>query len=303
MKKLIILICLFVAFQSNAQQDALYSQYMFNPFALNPGYAGSRDAISGVLLYRNQWTGFEGAPNTASFAIHSPFKGKNFALGLNGFAETVGPSSNSGVFGTYAYKIRMPKGKLSLGLRGGLYASKFNKNLLNYADQGDQYNTGGVFRAIVPSFDFGAYYYTNKFYVGLASTHLGEFGSQFEDAAQTQLELNQHYIASLGAAFEISDKVVFKPSANTRFVSGVPFNFDINASFLFNKVFWIGASYRSSQSLVFISELNITDFLRIGYAYDMDLSLLKRYNSGSHEIFLGFDFSLRKQKSISPRYL
>ncbi len=286
-----------------AQQDALYSQYIFNPFALNPAYAGSRDAISGVLLHRNQWVGFDGAPVTNSVAIHAPFKGRNFALGLNGFSENIGPLSNQGAFLTYTYRLKMPVGRLALGLRGGLYSSQFDKNLLNYNDQSDQFNTGGVYRAATPTFDFGVYYHTNHFFVGASASHLGELGTTFGDEAGTALELNRHYFLSAGGAVELSRKIVFKPTALVKYVAGAPVSADISANFLFNKVFWLGASYRTSGALVIITEFNVTDFLRLGYSYDLTLNQLRRYNNGSHELFLGFDFGLKKQKSVSPRYL
>lgn len=302
-KGIFILLLVMGVGEFSAQQDALYSQYMFNPFAINPAYAGSRDAISGVLLHRNQWTGLDGAPATTSIALHAPFKGKNFSLGVNAFGERIGPSTNQGAFVTYAYRLKMPVGKLAFGIRGGVYNSTFDKNKLNYNDQSDQFNTGGVYKASAPSFDFGIYYNTNHFFVGASVSHLGEIGSNFADDSQTKLELNQHYMLSAGAAFELSEKIVYKPSVIAKYVAGAPISVDINSSFLFNKVLWLGASYRTSNSLVLITELNITDFLRLGYSYDMIFNQLSRYNNGSHELFLGVDFGLKAQKSVSPRYL
>ena len=287
----------------HAQQDALFSQYMFNPFAINPGYAGSRDAVSGVLLHRNQWAGLDGAPKTTTLALHSPFKGKHFALGVNVFSETIGPSANQGAFLTYAYRMRMPVGRLALGLRGGLYTSRFDKSKLNYNDPGDQYDTEGVVKAAAPSFDFGLYYNTNHIFLGASVSHLGEIGSNFDDQTQTKLELKRHYILSGGGAIELSKKLVYKPSVIVKYVAGAPISIDINSSFLIKKIVWLGASYRTSKSLVLITEFNITDFLRLGYSYDMIFNQLSSYNNGSHELFIGFDFAIKKQQSVSPRYL
>ncbi|MBL4703551.1 MAG: type IX secretion system membrane protein PorP/SprF, partial [Flavobacteriales bacterium] len=268
-----------------------------------PAYAGSRDAISAVLLHRNQWTGLDGAPSTSSMALHSPFKGKHFSLGINAFGESIGPTNNQGVFLTYAYRIKMPVGKLAFGIRGGLYTSSFDKGKLTYSDPTDKYNTGGVFMASSPTFDFGVYYNTNHVFFGASITHIGELGGNYNDFTQTQMELNQHYMVSAGAALEVTRKVLYKPSIIVKYVAGAPVSVDINSSFLFNKVFWLGASYRSSKSLVLVTELNITDFLRLGYSYDLVFNRLKRYNGGSHEVFIGFDFGLRSDKSVSPRYL
>ncbi|MFT7611748.1 MAG: type IX secretion system PorP/SprF family membrane protein [Parvicellaceae bacterium] len=303
-KKIFYLLLLLMASgEYCAQQDALYSQYMFNPFAINPAYAGSRDAISGVILHRNQWAGLDGAPSTSSIALHSPFKGKHFSLGINAFAETIGPSTNQGAFLTYAYRVKMPVGKLAFAIRGGMYSSRFDKGRLNYNNPADQHNTGGVFTAATPTFDFGAYYNTNHLFFGASVSHIAELGSSFDDVAETQLELNRHYIGSFGGALEITRKLVYKPSIIVKYVAGAPLSLDINSSFLFNKVFWLGASYRTSKSVVLVTELNVTDFLRIGYSYDIVFNQLQRYNNGSHELFIGFDFGLKKQKSVSPRYL
>ncbi len=303
MKRISILILCLSCICADAQQDALFSQYMFNPFAINPGYAGSRDAVSGVLLHRNQWVGLDGAPKTTTLALHSPFKGKHFALGFNAFNESIGPSINNGAFMTYAYRMRMPVGRLAFGLRGGVFASRFDKGQLNYNDPGDQFDTDGVFQALAPSFDFGLYYSTNHIFVGASVSHLGEIGASFDDQTQTNLELNRHYILSGGGAIELTKKLVYKPSVIVKYVAGAPISIDINSSFLINKVVWLGASYRTNKSLVLITEFNITDFLRLGYSYDMIFNRLSSYNNGSHELFIGFDFAIKKQQSVSPRYL
>ncbi len=307
MKKLLFALSLLCSLGYTAQQDALFSQYMFNPFAINPAYAGSRNSLSGVLLARKQWAGFSGAPATGTFAVHSPFKGKNFALGFNAIVEEIGPSINSGAFLTYAYHLKLPVGKLSFGLRGGLFSSRLNNNLLRFDDGTDVTNTGGVLKGMTPNFDFGAYYYTQKFYVGLSSSHLTGGTLKFRENNLTY-QISRHYMLASGLAMVVNPNVVFKPSILVKYVEGAPLNFDANVSVLLKKDFWIGMSYRTNsafnaQSLVGIFEYNITDFLRIGYSYDFAMGKLRNYNSGSHELFLGVDMNISKKVSLSPRYL
>ena len=292
-----------LALGTNAQQDALFSQYMFNPLAINPAYTGSRESISSVLLYRSQWVGMSGAPNTATFTTHSPIKGKNFALGFSMGGEKIGPTTNGNAALTYAYRIRLGQGKLSFGLRGGLFSSRLDGGMLNYNDQNDYHNSGAQLKAVAPNFDFGTYYYTTKFYIGLSASHLLGQQLSYNSDNGINLELAQHFMLASGYAMEINKNFVFKPSVLIKYAEGAPVNIDLNASMLFNKVLWFGASYRSSGSLVFITEYNITDFLRLGYSYDMALGQLKKYNSGSHEIFIGTDFTIGKNKVISPRYM
>lgn len=305
-KLIIILLSVISCYSLKAQQDALYSQYMFNPLAINPAYAGTRNTISGIMLYRNQWVGIEGAPKTVSMAVHSPIKGKNFALGLNLLTETIGPTNNSTFLGTYAYHLNLGKGKVSFGLRGGLYSFQLRNDELNYTN-----NTGKEtvpFTSLVPNFDFGTYYHTDKFYAGFSANHLTNGEVTFSNNVETY-NLNLHLMAFAGKAFILTPNLVIKPSAIIKYSKSAPLNYDINASILMQKVLWIGASYRSSlseineSSLVFITEYNISDSFRIGYSYDFNLGDIRRYNSGSHEVFLGADIYSKQKKSVSPRYL
>lgn len=284
-----------------AQQDALYSQYMFNQFTINPAYAGTRNSFSSVLLFRNQWSGLSGAPNTLNFSVHAPFSGKKMALGLNFIADEIGPSKNSSIMGTYAYHLQTSKGKLSFGLRGGFYSSSLNTSQLNFFNSSDVHNTGEVYQTITPNFDFGVYYFTPKFYSGLSVNHM--FDDNAENTSQTQLNLNRHFFFNTGAVFVKNENLVFKPSFMVRYNAGSPISFDLNTSVLFKKTIWVGLTYRSSKSLIFISEYNISDFLRVGYSYDFDLSKLRKFHSGSHEVFIGCDLNFNRKDSKSPRYI
>lgn len=288
----------------NAQQDAMYSQYMFNPFIINPAYAGSRQSFSAVLLHRSQWVGMDGAPTTSTFSLHTPFKGTNMAAGITAIADNIGPSQNFSGMATFAYHLPLAHGDLSFGLRGGIYSSQLDGTMLEYRDPNDQFNTQLVQRSTKPSFDFGMYYYTSRFYAGISATHLTAERLEFTDLPdEAQMLLDRHIMFSTGFAFDLGPNVVFKPSTLVRYVAAAPVNVDINLNFLFKRTFWVGASYRMDNSIAFITEYNVTDHIRLGYAFDMAISELKRYNNGSHEIFVGFDFSLTKEKSVSTRLL
>lgn len=309
-KKIKIVVALLLATLSmldiSAQQDGLFSQYMFNPMAINPAYAGTRNTISGILLHRSQWVGMEGAPRTNSLAIHSPIKGKNFALGLNLLTDQIGPTTNTSFLGTYAYHLKLGKGRLSFGLRGGLYHNQLRNSELFYTD--DSQKATENFSSLTPNFDFGTYYHTDKFYAGFSINHLTNGNVKFNNQVETY-DLNMHFMGFAGKAFVLSPDLVIKPSLLVRYTESAPINYDINTSILFQKVFWIGASYRSSlsefneSSIVLITEYNISQSFRIGYSYDFNLGSIKNYNTGSHEVFLGADLHSNRKKSISPRYL
>ncbi len=294
------------SFVGKAQQDAIFSQYTFNPLAINPAYAGSRSSFSAVLLHRSQWVGIDGAPNTQTLAVHSPVNKTNLAAGLNLYYDRIGPSSNLNIGFTGAYHLQLKKSKLSFGIRGGIYNSTLDKNQLSFKDQTDIFSENGTVTSTVPSFDFGMYYYKTKFYVGLSMSHINRNKFSFYDnilSDNTTYSLRTHVFLNMGYVFEVSDNVVFKPSFLLKATEGAYGNLDLSFNFMFYKKFWLGLSFRNRSSVNFMTEWNITDYLRIGYAYDLSVNKLALYNKGSHEIFIGFDFNLKSKKVVSPRYL
>jgi type IX secretion system PorP/SprF family membrane protein len=307
MRKLYIFLFLGLSFIGRAQQDAIYSQYTFNPLAINPAYAGSRSSFSAVLLHRSQWVGFDGAPNTQTLAVHSPVNNTNLAAGLNLYYDKVGPSSNLNVAFTGAYHLKLKKSKLSFAIRGGLYQSTLDKNQLIFKDQTDIFSQQGTVTSAVPTFDFGMYYYKTKFFLGLAINHLNNakfsFFDNLNNGASNDYKLKTHVFFNGGYVFDVSDKFIFKPTFLLKSTEGAPANLDLSFYFMFYKKFWLGISFRNKSSVNFMTEWNITDYLRIGYAYDLSVNKLTKYNRGSHEIFIGFDFNIKSKKVVSPRYL
>ncbi len=308
MNRLLIIIFIGLCLSTHAQQDAIYSQYSFNPLAINPAYAGTRSSISAVLLHRSQWVGIDGAPTTQTIAIHSPVNKSKLAFGFNMAYDRIGPSKNLNAAFTTAYHIKFKKSKLSLGLRAGFYNSVLDKNKLEFQNSTDIFNEGGVVSSTVPSFDFGMYYYKTKFYIGFSITHLSRHEFSFYESLSmnggaSDYFLRTHAFLNVGYVFEVNDNFVFKPSLLLKNSEGAPPNLDLSFNAMFYKKFWLGVSFRNRSSVNFMTEFNITDFLRLGYAYDLSINKLSNYNKGSHEIFIGFDFNLKSKKVVSPRYL
>ena len=304
MKFFTILFCLILTTTSLAQQDALYSQYMFNPFSINPAYAGSRSSISSVLLHRSQWIGVEGAPLTQTFSIHTPAGEKGMAYGINLVHDQIGPVRNLWGAFTGAYHIKMKKAKLSFGLRAGIFNATLQRSLLTFDNPTDQFNQVGKTSSLIPSFDFGAYYYRDRFYAGLAINHLTKHNFNFSNfPVDSDLFLRRHFMAMVGTVVKLKPNFLLKPSLMFRYAEGSIPSLDVNVSALIKQFWWIGASFRNMNSLVFLTEFNITDYLRAGYSFDLTLNQLRKYNSGSHEIFIGFDFTTGTSKNTSPRYL
>ncbi len=287
---------------SFAQQDPQYSQYMFNQLAINPAYAGSREGLSTAMFLRNQWAGIDGAPQTATVTIHGPMRKKNAALGFMVIADRIGPKQSIGALGSYAYRIKIRNGKLSFGLRFGMYQYSNNFNIDKmYKDETDKYNAWSH-SITVPTADAGLYYYTNSTYIGFSATHLyrGRL-TNIENTNGDDAQLSRHLFFTAGKAWEISDKLIFSPSCMIKVVKNAPVSADLNFSFLLEQRLWMGLSVRSRVGIVAYTQFNITDKFKIGYAYDFGFNKLAR-RTGSHEIMISYDFKIVTTKSFSPRY-
>ena len=322
--RFICITCFFVLILSGlptvncvGQQDALYSQYMFNPLVLNPAYAGSREALSMVLLHRSQWWGFDGAPSTQTFSAHTPLillgnksgkrkrsralENKKIGVGLNLINDNIGPGNSLGIFGSGAYRLAIGEGKLSMGLKAGFFKYSIDWNAIEYEVPSPYISNKDT--RILPSFDFGLYYYTDMFYAGAALTHLSR-PSIAVDSANNKIDghLSRHFILTTGYAFIVNEFIIFKPSILMKYVKSAPLAVDINTNFLFYGKLWVGTSFRWKNGIVFLTEFNFTDQLKAGYAFDLTLNPIRKHSKGSHEIFISADLNLWKTKVKCPRF-
>lgn len=286
-----------------AQQDAQFTQYMFNPLVLNPAYAGSREGVSGNMLYRDQWAAFDGAPVTQTFGIHSPLRNNKVGLGFHIINDQIGPVGTTGINGSYAYRLKMGKGKLALGLRAGVFNYRFDWNKIEYKDKTDVFAAVLPTRRFMPTFDFGTYYYTGKFYLGAAVSHIDQATyAKVATDGNYKIKLASHIVVTSGYAWVINKKVTFKPSVVVKtLVNQIP-TIDVNAAVLIDEKLWIGLGARSTNAAMIIAEYNINKNFRFGYSYDISINELRSVNKGSHEVFLGFDFEIYKTRTLTPRY-
>lgn len=304
MKKIFTLLFFVMATAVFAQQDPLFSQYMFNKLALNPAYAGSREALSVDILNRYQWVGIEGAPKTLSASVHTPLANPHIGLGANIYHDEIGNSVYQGALATFAYRIIFPEGRLSFGLQAGVKYVDFDWTLMRVYDPEDQMFLGQQKNRVVPDANFGIYYYTNRYYVGFSSKQLlqNQMGEVTINGTTQFTKLMRHFYGIAGAAFPLSDNVVFRPSMLVKFVKDAPPQLDLNASFLLAKTFWVGASYRTEKALSLMTEFNLSRNLKLGYSYDIWFNELRTENKGSHEIRLGLDLDVFQSRMHTPRY-
>lgn len=314
-----------------AQQDAMFTKYMFNSLIFNPAYAGSKDYMSVGILHRTQWAGFEGAPTTQSVTLHTPLKNERVGVGFSLINDEIGPTNSLGANVSYAYRIPMGKNgaKLSIGMQAGIenYRADFTQlTLENAADLPFSENQNNW----NPNFGAGIYYYSRKFYAGVSCPHLVEY-ELVQDIGNSPIFAKgfRHYYFTMGTAIPIKgDNLIFKPSLLVKNVGvdkvlssdpafeniGAPTEFDIDLSLLFQQTFWVGASFRagvqsfgdaaktSYDSADIWFSWNMNNGMRIGAAYDYPLTDINTQTVGSFEVMLGYEFNYVTKATVTPRY-
>jgi type IX secretion system PorP/SprF family membrane protein len=301
-KKIIVVLALVAgALGASAQQDPQYSQYMFNHLALNPAYAGTRDALCLTLLTRNQWTAIDGAPRTSSFSLHGPLRSKKIGLGAEYIQDQLGPHTTSGLLVSYSYNIHFLAGKLSFGLRTGLYRFLTDWTRVNYKDKTDPYAGLGAEQKGVFSADFGMFYYTKTFYWGVSADHLNR--DKYSVLGPDPQFLAMHIYSPIGMGFQVSDNLVINPSVLVKYVAGAPVAFDVNCNFLIEEKLWLGASFRKGYGGAALLMWNITDKLRLGLSYDHGINHIGVLGKSTFEAMIGYNFNVSKTKTLTPRYL
>ncbi len=308
----VLIIMLFVSgLTSKAQQDPMYTQYMFNTQTINPAYAGTWEALSFMVLARQQWAGIEGAPETYTFSMQAPLKNENVALGLNVINDKVGLEKRFYVFSDYSYKIKLTdRSNLRLGLKGGFtnYSNNLSEYVTNAPGSGivDPAFFGEIDRKFVPNFGIGGFLYGERYYVGFSIPKI--ISHDFENN-YNNLSVNaemRHYFLIAGLVYNLGENVKFKPTMLTKAAFsrkiGVPVEFDLSANFLIKERFWLGAMYRTGDSFGFIAQWIIDKKLRVGYSYDYTTTKLNNFQTGSHEIMVSYEMRFLKEMFASPRY-
>lgn len=287
-----------------AQQDVQFTQYMFNGLAINPAYAGSRDVLSVTGLFRKQWTGIKGAPVTQTLSGHLPLIKDRIGLGLTLINDKIGITNNFTMIGSYAFRIKFKTGTLAMGLRAAI--TQFRANFTDVQFSVDPTSSDPAFNQNInktlPNFGTGLYYYTNKWYAGVSVPQL--INRELSSGNISNARQSRHVFATAGYVFDVSPSVKIRPSFLAKYVSGAPFSIDVNANVWLYDRFALGGSYRIGDAVNLLAEARISNNISVGYAYDLTLTQLGRYNSGSHEIMLRVEFGVGKDKTkiLTPRY-
>jgi type IX secretion system PorP/SprF family membrane protein len=290
LKKLLIIYCFF-SVKCLAQYQGDYVQYMFNGLLLNPAYAGSHNALNLTGLYRNQWLGIDGAPVLKSFSAHGPLKNRKVNLGLIVDQESRGFFTDSRIKGIYAYRMRLFRGHLSFGLSGGVDLKSTDYNKARTKEGNDPNFRQGLVRETFITGGAGAYYHSEKFYLGLSCPTL------YQD------RLNKYPTVVLNSGFlcDLTSTFKFKPSVLVRYLPNSPASVNVAGIFYYKEVLGFGAGYTMNSSVMALLDVKLNEQLHFGYGFDRPTGMLSGYTAGSHEIMLRYLFSY-KIKAVSARY-
>ncbi len=288
-----------------AQQEPLYTQYMFNTVSVNPAYAGTRNAMNVLLLSRLQWAGLDGAPRTYNLTMHTPLNNYKMGLGFSIVKDTYGPVDNTYFNFNYAYRVNVSENMiLSMGIKGGIYNYYVGLNDVFVQNGSDASFSGNYDKKLQPNAGMGLYLYSNKWYAGFSIPKLIQTDLSGDQMTTSNVsDLRRHYFVMAGYVFDLSSDLKFKPSFINKVVEGAPPSTDITGQFLYKNAYWLGASYRIGDAVALIANVQLNKQLMVGYSYDFSVSNLATYNNGSHEIIISYDFDgFLKNKVISPRY-
>jgi type IX secretion system PorP/SprF family membrane protein len=318
----IFLTCL-IRFAANAQQDAQFSQYMFNSLVINPAYAGYKEELNLSLLHRNQWVGLPGSPKTQTLIMDGAFsRSKNVGLGLSIVNDKIGLQSQTSAYANYAYRIPVGENaRLAFGLALGVSQYSLDAGRANIDDPNDPNFSDGNQRFLSPDGKFGIHYSNENFYAAASVTNMISSSLNYQQTGKDVIaRQGKHFFLTAGYLMALNENVKFKPSVMFRDDAKGPTNLDVNAFFLFKDAVWLGASYRSginvwkkpeweggsfkNNALVGVVEMFFAKNYRLGYAYDYSISELGDYTNGTHEISLGIIINRNKKiKAMpSPRY-
>ena len=301
LKKYFLIAFVFAAISATAQQEAQYTQYMYNALTVNPGYTGTVGHLEGVLQHRSQWVGIDGAPTTQAFTLHSPVFNERVGLGLSVVNDKLGPSQEFFANANFSYIIPVGyESNISFGLKAGVRVLDIDWSKGIYYQNNDPLLNTNINNRTTPTVGAGIYYYTDRMYAGISVPSFIR-SDYYDDVQESTVSDRLHYYVMGGYVFDISDNLKFKPAVLGKIVSGAPVTVDVSANFLLYEKLTLGASYRWDDSVSALAGFQITRGIFAGYSYDYTVTEFNKYNDGSHEVILRFELLPKNKRVKSPR--
>jgi type IX secretion system PorP/SprF family membrane protein len=298
--RLLLFLLILVGISSQAQQDAQFTQYMYNTINVNPAYAGSRGVTSIFGMHRTQWVGIEGAPQTNSFSINTPLGESKVGLGLSVISDKIGPTVDNNLAADFSYTIQTSDTyKLAFGIKAG--GSFFNLDVSRLDPNNPVDPSLTNYNKFNPQLGAGLYLHSEKTYLGVSVPNFLQTNRYNDnDVAIYSPKMTYYFIA--GHVFDLSPSVQCKPALLTKLVNGAPLQVDLSGNFLIIDKFTLGVAYRWDAAVSGLAGFQVSESLFIGYGYDYETTQLQKYNSGSHEVFLRYELFSAYNSIVSPRF-
>ncbi len=296
--KITLIVCMVFSFLGKAQQQSLYTNYLLNNYAYNPAVAGAQPYLQANLSYRNQWVGFEGAPKTFLVSMYGPLKkAKNVGIGGMVISDKAGLITTNTGYLTFAYQVKVnKKTRLGLGLSGGLKQFTVRLYDVKAYDKGDEYLQGSsTLNANVFDANAGLYLHGERFFLGLSSMNMLNNKITWKNPTG---RLTPHYYAVIGYNFKLNKDFAMQPSVLLKYNEPAPVQLEYTMKFSFKDMVWIGGSYRDNDAIGMMMGVTVIKKLNIAYAFDYSLTSIKKYNQGSHEICLNYNFIKKKVVNV-----
>ncbi len=280
------------------QQQTLYTNYLMNQYLYNSAYAGVEDGTQFNIGYRNQWVGFDGAPKTFMLSGYGKLKKKpNMALGALIMTEQIGLLQKTNFYVSYSYHLKInKKAAINFGLGIGGIQHKLRVYDAKPYDHDDSFLRSDVLRALSFDANAGFYFYTKNFFLGFSDQHMINSKLYWDNSTGRN---TTHFYAYTGYNFHLNKTWVIQPTILARTNSPAPYQLEYNARIIYDDMIWAGFSYRHTSSACFMIGCKIDNQLSFAYSYDITLSALKKYSTGSHEIVVSYLIPFKKKKSKS----
>ncbi len=298
--RILLFVLMLTGAASFAQQDAQFTQYMYNTININPAYAGSRGALSIFGLHRTQWVGLDGAPVSNVLSLNTPINNTNLAVGLSFINDRIGPTDENTISADVSYTVQTSEDyKLSFGVKATGNFFNLDVSKLDAKQQNDPNLVN--FNKFTPNIGAGIYLHSNKNYIGFSVPNMIQT-NRYDDNQVAIFKERMNFYLIAGHVFELSSEIKFKPAILTKVVTGSPLQVDVSGNFMFYDKFVVGVAYRWDAAVSGLAGFQVSDGLYVGYGYDLETTKLRKYNSGSHEVFLRYELFNNYNKIVSPRF-
>jgi type IX secretion system PorP/SprF family membrane protein len=298
MKKLLAIPFVLFACASFGQQLPQYTQYMFNQYAHNPAFAGVNPYWEGTSTNRYQWIGITDAPRTFTLSAHGPLKDPNIGLGGYVYTDVVGPTRRVGFQASFTYHIKLSENiKLAFGLSGGFNQWLLDADKITAYHPNDFYFSNGLLKSIDPDAKFGLWLYHPDWFFGASIGQMFRNKLSFlETQTGSESFMEDHFYFTGGYKFRIGDDWAIEPTVMLKMGLPAPIKFDANVRGIWKETLWLGVGMRTQDAMTMLIGYKYKDMLTIGYSYDLTLTKLKNYSTGTHEVMLGVKFGKTQAK-------